>query len=131
MELILTGVYTKNFLSGEVIYSYNDKPEKMYLIHSGKVLIKSKLGLELGTLVEGEIFGEVGPIIDTRRTVSAIANSDCTLRVIDMKTLNARLEKVDPVLKVIIDGLAIRIGEANKLAEKYWQELSVYKSLEK
>ena len=131
MEPILTGVYTKNFLSGEVIYSYNDKPEKMYLIHSGKVLIKSKLGLELGTLVEGEIFGEVGPIIDTRRTVSAIANSDCTLRVIDMKTLNARLEKVDPVLKVIIDGLAIRIGEANKLAEKYWQELSVYKSLEK
>ena len=31
----------------------------------------------------------------------------------------------------IIRGLSLRIGDANKLAEKYWQELSVYKSLEK
>ena len=30
----------------------------------------------------------------------------------------------------IIRGLALRIGDTNKLAEQYWQELSVYKSLE-
>ena len=129
----MSGVFTKNFLSGDIIYNFNDKPEKMYLIHSGKILIKSKLGLDLAILIEGEIFGEVGPIIETTRTVSAIANTDCTLKIIDIKTLHKKLEKVDPVLKAILDGLAIRIGGANKLAEKYWKEYwkHIWKILEK
>ena len=37
----------------------------------------------------------------------------------------------DPVLTAIIRGLSLRIGDANTLAEKYWLELSLYKSLDK
>ena len=126
----MTGIETKNYKAGEVIYNINDPADKIYLIHNGKVRVKSKMGLNLGVLVEGEMFGEVGPIIEETRTVTVIAETDCTLKEIDNSTLHNKLDGADPILVGIIRGLALRIGDANKLAEKYWQELSVYKSLE-
>ena len=126
----MTGIQTKNYKSGEIIYNINDPADKIYLIHNGKVRVKSKMGLNLGVLVEGEMFGEVGPIIEETRTVTVIAETNCTLKEIDDATIHNKLVGADPVLVGIIRGLALRIGDANKLAEKYWQELSVYKSLE-
>ena len=46
----------KPFKAGEIIYSHNDPAEFIFLIHSGKVRIESKHGLELGVLETGEIF---------------------------------------------------------------------------
>ena len=126
----MTGIETKNYKAGEVIYNINDPADKIYLIHNGKVRVKSIMGLNLGVLVEGEMFGEVGPIIEETRTVTVIAETNCTLKEIDDATIHNKLDGADPVLVGIIRGLALRIGDANKLAEKYWQELSVYKSLE-
>ncbi|MFL2814393.1 MAG: cyclic nucleotide-binding domain-containing protein [Candidatus Puniceispirillales bacterium] len=126
----MTGIETKNYKAGEVIYNINDPADKIYLIHNGKVRVKSKMGLNLGVLIEGEMFGEVGPIIEETRTVTVIAETNCTLKEIDDATIHNKLDGADPVLVGIIRGLALRIGDANKLAEKYWQELSVYKSLE-
>ena len=126
----MAGIETKNYKAGEVIYNINDPADKIYLIHNGKVRIKSKMGLNLGVLIEGEMFGEVGPIIEETRTVTVIAETNCTLKEIDDATIHNKLDGADPVLVGIIRGLALRIGDANKLAEKYWQELSVYKSLE-
>ena len=126
----MTGIETKNYKAGEVIYNINDPADKIYLIHNGKVRVKSKMGLNLGVLIEGEMFGEVGPIIEETRTVTVIAETNCTLKEIDDTTIHNKLDGADPVLVGIIRGLALRIGDANKLAEKYWQELSVYKSLE-
>ena len=126
----MAGIETKNYKAGEVIYNINDLADKIYLIHNGKVRVRSKMGLNLGVLVEGEMFGEVGPIIEETRTVTVIAETNCTLKEIDDTTIHNKLDGADPVLVGIIRGLALRIGDANKLAEKYWQELSVYKSLE-
>ena len=126
----MTGIETKNYKAGEIIYNINDPADKIYLIHNGKVRVKSKMGLNLGVLIEGEMFGEVGPIIEETRTVTVIAETNCTLKEIDDATIHNKLDGADPVLVGIIRGLALRIGDANKLAEKYWQELSVYKSLE-
>ena len=38
----------KPFKAGETIYSHNDPAEFIFLIHSGKVKIESKHGLQLG-----------------------------------------------------------------------------------
>ena len=126
----MSGIETKNYKAGDIIYSINDTADKIYLIHNGTVRVKSKLGLNLAVLKEGEMFGEVGPIIEEPRTVTVIAETNCTLREIEHSTLHKKLEGADPVLVGIIRGLALRIGDANKLAEQYWQGLSVYKSLE-
>ena len=61
---------TKTFKAGETIYSHNDPAEFIFFFFFGKIRIESKHGLELGTLETGEIFGEVGHIIESPRTVS-------------------------------------------------------------
>jgi len=118
-----------NFSKGDSIYSIDEKSDFVYLIHSGQVGIYSRHGLELGSLGEGEIFGEVGRVIGTLRTVNARAKTDCKVFLIEWAKINEKLESADPVLGAIIRGLANRIGDANELAEKNWQELSLYKSL--
>ena len=118
-----------NFSKGDSIYSIDEKSDFVYLIHSGQVGIYSRHGLELGSLGEGEIFGEVGRVIGTLRTVNARAKTDCKVFLIEWAKINEKLESADPVLGAIIRGLAYRIGDANLLAEKHLQELSLYKSL--
>jgi len=118
-----------NFSKGDSIYSIDEKSDFVYLIHSGQVGIYSRHGLELGSLGEGEIFGEVGRVIGTLRTVNARAKTDCKVFLIEWAKINEKLESADPVLGAIIRGLANRIGDANELAEKNWKELSLYKSL--
>ena len=122
-------IETKTYKKDDVIYSHNDLSNKVYLIESGEVKILSKHGLQLGILKEGEIFGEVGHIIESPRTVTAIAINNTLIKVIDEKAIKEKMNNADPVLSAIIRGLSLRIGDANDLAEKFWLELNIYKSL--
>ena len=120
----------RHFNSGDVIYNVGDKAASVYLIHSGQVSIISTHGLEIGTLADGEMFGEVGRVIGSPRTVNAKAKTRCIIHEIDWEIVQGKLAEADPILVAIIRGLALRIGDANDLTEKYWRELSIYKSLE-
>ena len=80
-------IETKKFTEGEIIYSHNDLSDYIYLIESGEVKILSKNGLELGLLKEGEIFGEVGHVIKSPRTVSAIATKKSLIKIINENVL--------------------------------------------
>ena len=120
----------RHFNGGEVIYEIGDRSELLYLIHSGTVSIRTRHGLEVGVLNDGEIFGEVGRVIGSPRTVTAKAKTNCTVYEIDWSNLQTKLDGADAVLVAIIRGLSLRIGDANELAEKYWRDLSIYKSLE-
>ena len=122
-------IISRTYVEGEIIYSHSDPSKFIYLIESGKVKIISKHGLELGILKEGEIFGEVGHIIETPRTVSAISLTKSLIKIIHEKTIKEKMNNADPVLSAIVRGLSMRIGDANNLAEKYWLDLNVYKSL--
>ena len=122
-------IETKTFVEGEKIYSHNDLSDFIYLIESGEVKILSKNGLELGLLGEGEIFGEVGHIIKSPRTVSAIATKKSLIKIIHERVLVQKMNDADPLLCAIIRGLSLRIGDANELAEKYWIERNIYKSI--
>ena len=120
---------TKTYSKGDIIYSYNDRSEYIYLIESGEVRIVTKQGLELGILKEGEIFGEIGHIIESSRTVTAIAHTNAIIKAFHEKTIKEKINEADPLLSAIIRGLSLRIGDANKLAEKFWLDLNIYKSL--
>jgi len=122
-------IETKAYPKDEIIYSHNDNSDYIYLIESGEVKILSKHGLELGILKEGEIFGEVGHITEQPRTVTAIAYTNTLIKVIHEKAIKEKMDASDPVLSAIIRGLSLRISDANNLAEKYWLELNIYKSL--
>ena len=120
----------RTYNAGEIIYSVDDQSQNVFLIHSGQVTIKTRLGLDVGTLNEGEIFGEVGHITAKPRTVTALAKTKCIVKVIDEDTLKVKMKDADPICLAIIRGLSMRISDANAKAEQYWKELSVYKALE-
>ena len=124
------GHVQRHFNVGEIIYEIGDRSELLYLIHSGTVSIRTRHGLEVGVLNDGEIFGEVGRVIGSPRTVTAKAKTNCTVYEIDWSNLQTKLDGADAVLVAIIRGLSLRIGDANELAEKFWRDLSIYKSLE-
>ena len=122
-------IETKTFDQCDTIYSHNDLSNFIYLIESGEVKKFSKNDLELGLLKEGEIFGEVGHVIKSPRTASAIAKKKSLIKIINENVLIKKINEADPLLSAIIRGLSLRIGDANDLAEKYWIERDIYKSI--
>jgi SulP family sulfate permease len=116
--------------AGDVIYSVNDASHSVYLVHSGSVQIESKQGMVLGVLNEGELFGEVGLITSEPRTVTVRAKTNAMLIKLDEPIFRAKMAQADPICNAIIRGLALRISDANALAEKYWRELNIYKSID-
>ena len=128
-------VSLKNFAkiaykAGDVIYSVNDASHSVYLVHSGSVQIESKQGMVLGVLNEGELFGEVGLITAEPRTVTVRAKTNAMLIKLDEPVFREKMAQADPICNAIIRGLALRISDANTLAEKYWRELNIYKSID-
>ena len=115
--------------SGDIIYKAKDKPEGIFIIHSGSVEILTKNGVPLATLNEGEIFGEISEILAETRSVTARAKSDCSLMHIANSTIEAKLATTDPAIKGIIRALAHRLSETGCKYEALWDELQIYKSL--
>lgn len=119
------------YKKGAVIYSANDPSDSVYLVHTGSVRLETKNGMVLGELAQGELFGEVGLITSEMRTVTVRAQTDCIVIKISETVFREKMRQADPICTAIIRGLALRINDANDLAEKHWKELSLYKSLDK
>ena len=129
MKLVMNMV-RKPFKKGDVIFETNEKSDELYLIHSGTVEIRSREGMLLATLGEGELFGEMASILGEReRTARAITASNAVIDVIDAKTMQRKLGDSDPVLRALIRNLTNRLADANLMNEEQWQRLNVYRSL--
>ena len=126
MKIVLNMV-RKPLKQGEVIFETSEKSGELYLIHSGKVEIRSGEGLLLATLGEGELFGEMASIMGEReRTARAVT---ATNAVVDASTMRRKLGDADPVLRALIRNLTNRLADANLMNEEQWQRLKIYRSL--
>ena len=76
------------------------------------------------------MFGEVGLITSEPRTLTVGATTNAMLIKLDEPVFRAKMAQADPICNAIIRGLASRISDANTLAEKYWRELNIYKSID-
>ena len=129
MKLVMNMV-RKPFKKGDVIFETNEKSDELYLIHSGTVEIRSREGMLLATLGEGELFGEMASLMGEReRTARAITASNAVIDVIDAKTMQRKLGDSDPVLRALIRNLTNRLADANQKNEEQWQPLNIYRSL--
>ena len=129
MKLVMNMV-RKPFKKGDVIFETNERSDELYLIHSGEVEIRSREGLLLATLGEGELFGEMASIMGEReRTARAVTASIAVIDVIDAKTMQRKLGEADPVLRALIRNLTFRLADANRMNEERWQQLNIYRSL--
>ncbi|MCB1321668.1 MAG: cyclic nucleotide-binding domain-containing protein, partial [Leptospiraceae bacterium] len=93
------------FIAGEVIFNEGEESDVAYQVISGRVDIYRRVPggtVQLGTVEEGEIFGEMGIISDTPRSACAAALTDVTLRAISCQTLDLLLERQPEIIVQII-----------------------------
>jgi EAL domain-containing protein (putative c-di-GMP-specific phosphodiesterase class I) len=94
--------YTQTFSSGSRIFSEGDIGDVAYVIESGQIEISRTEQGVLAVLTEGQLFGEIALIDDTPRTATAIALDDAVLTVVSREQLLDRLERAEPMLRMLI-----------------------------
>lgn len=103
--------------AGEVIVREGDRDRALYVIVRGQTRVMHD-GVHLGTLREGEHFGDFALIAGTTRTASVLAETDCELLVLDADAFegfaegHARL--AIRLLREIVARSAVRLTRMNE-----------------
>tara|TARA_Y100000588_G_C13774790_1_gene719757 strand:- start:75 stop:488 length:414 start_codon:yes stop_codon:yes gene_type:complete len=130
MPLSNLGLEQLQFKKGEYIYKINEKPRFAYYVYTGSIKILSEKGYVLGTVEEGELFGEISAMFNHFHSVSAEAATECRLLVIEKDAFNEKVKSADPVVKAILRTLSGRLSDSNKTSEKLWEDLHFLCSLQ-
>ena len=96
---------------GQRVFSVGDEANCAYIIESGIITLHAskKDDKIIATLDKGELLGEMGVINDASRSVSAYAQTDIELLVIDREQITKRLENSDPIIRGVMEVLLRRI----------------------
>jgi CRP-like cAMP-binding protein len=107
----------KTFEKNSKIFRQGEKAAAAYLIKSGVVRIyldEAGQQKEIARLSEGEIFGEMALIEVKYHTMNAEAVSRTELILIRPEELEAKLRKVDPLIKSLINMFIDRMRKSNE-----------------
>lgn len=110
----------------EVIFDDQDEGNEMYFIDAGRVKIVKKSGDAEGILAilnAGDFFGEMALITGNKRTATALALTDCKLRIMDKKTFDSNLENNKAFTKMMLETLAHRLEETDLNLNRYFQRV--------
>ncbi|MDJ0761411.1 MAG: cyclic nucleotide-binding domain-containing protein [Myxococcota bacterium] len=104
--------HLREVADGETIIKQGDPPDEVFELLQGKAAVFSA-DRHVGTVLSGEIFGEIGFLNDTARTATVIANGRCLVRVVKKEDFFA-LIKSNPELGIHISKtLASRVAALN------------------
>ena len=108
----------KTFNKNDVIIEKGSYGTSAYVIKSGRVEVSdlvSNKKIVLGTLVKGQIFGEMGLVEDQPRSATVVAIEDVQLTVLSRDNFNDLFGKNPKVLLPIIKALFERLRTANRM----------------
>jgi EAL domain-containing protein (putative c-di-GMP-specific phosphodiesterase class I)/CRP-like cAMP-binding protein len=104
----------QTFSAGQWLFEAGDAGDVAYLVEEGEVVIalKSDEGVRpLAVYGPGSLFGEMALIDQAPRSASALALTDCRLRLISREQISHRTEQADPLLRVF---LSVLMGNLRK-----------------
>ena len=130
-NLTNSGLEQVSFTKGQTIYQFNENPKFAYFVYTGKVNIVSKTGYNLGTVNEGELFGEISSLFNKEHSVSAEAATECRLLIIEKDLFYNKVQGADPIIKAIIRTITGRLNDMNEKTEKIWKELHFLSSIKR
>jgi cAMP-dependent protein kinase regulator len=99
--------HLKTFKAGEVVVKEGEGGDSFYLIRSGSVKVSTKdIGagsqeVELGTMREGEFFGEVALLTSKPRTATVVAEGPLELMELNRDDFNVIVKHFPSVRKVV------------------------------
>lgn len=97
-----------SILSNAAIINRGEAGNALFIILSGTVEVVNGMGQVLTQLSAGMIFGETAVMMNTTRTQSVVATTDCTLASFSKGLLDAVIFEKFPVFKEIVERLARR-----------------------
>ena len=99
--------------AGETIYKVGDEPDFAYLLTTGEIEIISDKGTRVGFINEDEVFGELSILLNTKRTVTAIAQKKSRALLIPKKNLINDYNKTSFFIKAILRSTYMRLTNLN------------------
>ena len=110
-----SGMGSKNisWTAGEIIYKAGDEPDFAYLLTKGEVEIISEKGTRVVFVNEDEVFGELSILLNTKRTVTAIALTESKAILIPKKNLIDDYNKTSFFIRAILRSTYLRLTNLN------------------
>ena len=109
----------------EMIYSYGDGSSDAYYILEGNSEIFDKDGLRLGRIGSSEIFGETSLMLNTKRTVTAVAGAAGLKARKIPKNYILRLAKKEPIIFALWEKTQRRLIDSNLQSAELASELTL------
>ena len=125
----------QRFSDGETIVSEGIISNNAYIILKGQVNVSKKIEkriIVIGTLKEGEVFGEMGLISSSVRSTNVSAIGEVTIGVINkdsfQKQLNALPEDARRILEALVDRLRHTTDQMSRLGVELEKTRNVIQS---
>ena len=112
--------FARDFKAGTVLFEEGQQGDFMYVVATGEVEIRRKVGETdrvLAVLPPGDFFGEMAILNARPRSATAVVRVDSRLVVIEGKTFEAMLRARPEIALRIIKALALRLEGANQQVE--------------
>lgn len=103
------------YRSGRTIFNWGSPSGAMFFIEKGSVNLQTLKNRTLTTLGETECFGESSLISDRRRSLKAVANTNCQLFRIDELVIKRRLDEESPLVQLALIQVVKRLHLMNQL----------------
>lgn len=113
--------YGRNLARGETLIEEGDQSEIAYFLYSGEVGVYKKMNggeRKLGTLKEGQLFGEMAYLLKEKRTATVRAESDVVVLALPPQILEDLMRHSAPLSRRIIDTLCQRLENMNLAAQE-------------
>jgi CRP-like cAMP-binding protein len=118
-ETLCSHATKRHYAGDEVIFEEGDSASEFFFVKSGRVSIyihKYHRSEDISSIHEGDCFGEMAILSNTRRTASAKALQDSTLLCLDMQAFRSVLKKY-PDIEEKISSLVAKRNEELVLKE--------------
>ncbi|HEY5951855.1 MAG TPA: Crp/Fnr family transcriptional regulator [Kofleriaceae bacterium] len=112
--------FARDFPAGTVLFEEGQPGDHMYVLLSGQIEIRRKVGETehiLAVLVPGDFFGEMAILNARPRSATAVTRVDSRLLVIEGRMFEAMLRARPEIALRIIKALAMRLENANQHVE--------------
>jgi len=111
--------FTRDYHKGEIIFEENSTGDEMYIIHSGRVRLFTRVErsdeVTLAVVEEGGFFGEMTLIDGSPRSTTAVAEEQTRLIALDRPKFLYMVQQQPMFVFTIMHALCERIREANLL----------------
>ena len=126
MNLLKDASIVQRFSDGEVIISEGIVSNNAYIVLQGEVRITKKIDKKtvvIGTLREGNVFGEMGLISAAVRSATVSAIGDVEVGFIDKEKFDGLMNSLPEDLRGIILALVQRLRSTTEMLAKIGSEL--------